>query len=407
MTRALILLLSALAVLPATAGDQGADDELRKRQAELETLRDQIKTYEERIARQVKTESTTLDLLDSYDKKGTLLRRLLSQLRREEAELQETIGTTRKTLESLGMELHFLRGHYARYVVAAYTGGAERDIELILASRSLNQASIRNEYLRRFAAQRKSDLGRILAKRSEIEEVEARAQQELTEERRLIAEKGAEEERLASLAEDRRTLLNRIRRDKSQLQREVERKNQGGAGPRGHHHPADRERARPRRAGTGGVEDLLPRRSPRAWGLTPARAGLRWPVNEGRVVARFGNQQHPTLKTVTQNTGIDIQVKAGSPVLSVARGEVATIWWLPSFGNLVILNHYGGYRTVYSHLCGDSCHGRAGGLRRRGDRTERRICGRPAPPLRDLEGERETEPRDLAGRPMTPPGNRS
>jgi murein DD-endopeptidase MepM/ murein hydrolase activator NlpD len=73
-------------------------------------------------------------------------------------------------------------------------------------------------------------------------------------------------------------------------------------------------------------------------------------VSEGRIVARFGNQRHPTLKTVSQNTGIDIAVRSGSPVMSVARGEVATIWWLPSFGNLVILNHSGGYRTVYSHL---------------------------------------------------------
>jgi murein DD-endopeptidase MepM/ murein hydrolase activator NlpD len=80
------------------------------------------------------------------------------------------------------------------------------------------------------------------------------------------------------------------------------------------------------------------------------RGRLRWPVDEGRVVAQFGNQRHPTLKTVTQNTGIDIAVKAGSAVTAVADGEVATIWWLPSYGNLLIVNHYGGFRTVYTHL---------------------------------------------------------
>lgn len=349
MKLSLILLLSVLAVLSAPAGDQEADDEIRKRQAELENLRDQIKTFEERIARQTKTESTTLELLDSYDKKATLLRRLLSQLRRQEAELQKTIGTTRKTLESLGAELQFLRDQYARYVVAVYEGGPERDIELLLASRSLNQASIRNEYLKRFAAQRKADVGRILEKRSEIEEVEARAQQELTEERRLIAEKGAEEERLASLAEDRRALLTRIRRDRSQLQREIERKNRAARDLEDivarliESERAREERAR-EEAGT------PPPALPPGAGFGDRRGRLRWPVSDGRVVARFGNQKHPTLKTVTQNTGIDIAVKAGSPVRSVARGEVATIWWLPSFGNLVILNHYGGYRTVYSHL---------------------------------------------------------
>jgi len=203
--------------------------------------------------------------------------------------------------------------------------------------------------LKRFAAQRKADVGRILTKRAEIEEVKARAQQELTEERRLIAEKGAEEERLASLAEDRRTLLGRIRRDRSQLQREIERKNRAARDLEDMiTRLIENERVREERAREEAKTPPPP--VPPGTGFDARKGRLRWPVTEGRVVARFGNQRHPTLKTVTQNTGIDIAVKAGSPVLAVARGEVATIWWLPSFGNLVILNHYGGYRTVYSHL---------------------------------------------------------
>jgi murein DD-endopeptidase MepM/ murein hydrolase activator NlpD len=43
-------------------------------------------------------------------------------------------------------------------------------------------------------------------------------------------------------------------------------------------------------------------------------------------------------------------VAQGSSVAAVADGEVSTIWWLPSYGNLVIVNHDGGYRTVYAHL---------------------------------------------------------
>jgi murein DD-endopeptidase MepM/ murein hydrolase activator NlpD len=67
-------------------------------------------------------------------------------------------------------------------------------------------------------------------------------------------------------------------------------------------------------------------------------------------VARFGTQQNPVLRTVTKNTGIDIALPAGTPVASVADGEVSTIWWLPSFGNLVIVSHSDGFRTVYAHM---------------------------------------------------------
>jgi murein DD-endopeptidase MepM/ murein hydrolase activator NlpD len=36
--------------------------------------------------------------------------------------------------------------------------------------------------------------------------------------------------------------------------------------------------------------------------------------------------------------------------LAVADGEVATISFIPGFGNVLILNHYSGFRTVYAHL---------------------------------------------------------
>ena len=43
-------------------------------------------------------------------------------------------------------------------------------------------------------------------------------------------------------------------------------------------------------------------------------------------------------------------VSSGSSVLSVADGEVSILTFIPGFGNIVILSHGDGYRTVYAHL---------------------------------------------------------
>jgi murein DD-endopeptidase MepM/ murein hydrolase activator NlpD len=80
------------------------------------------------------------------------------------------------------------------------------------------------------------------------------------------------------------------------------------------------------------------------------RGKLRWPVSRGTIQAHFGNQIHPVLKTVTQNTGIDITTPSGSDVYAVADGEVAVLSFIPGFGNVLILNHGNGFRTVYAHL---------------------------------------------------------
>lgn len=345
-----VVLISLL--LTAGGMHSSTKDEIKKRQAELQSIREQISQFEEKIQRQQKSEQATLELLDTYDRKATLVRRLIARLRSEEKEIQDSVEITHAEIKSLGSQLEFLKKHYANYVASAYKAGQLHDIELLLASRSINQFFIRGEYLRRFSDQRKSDIGKIRTKKDEIEEKQAQLQEQLSEERRLIAEKGAEEDRLAALVADRRQVLQQIRKDKKSAQRELDRRLASVKELEKliadliEQERIKRERLAAEQQRTG----KLPQ-PPAATGSFEAKRGrLRWPVSEGAVVAHFGNQRHPTLKTITQNTGIDIAVTAGTSVTAVADGEVATIWWLPSYGNIIIVDHYDGYRTVYSHL---------------------------------------------------------
>ena len=48
--------------------------------------------------------------------------------------------------------------------------------------------------------------------------------------------------------------------------------------------------------------------------------------------------------------GIDYAAPIGTPVFSVANGKVVHLGYSGAFGNLIILEHDGGYRTYYAHL---------------------------------------------------------
>jgi septal ring factor EnvC (AmiA/AmiB activator) len=335
-------------VLSAAGSEQ---EDIRTRQAELQNIRKQIQEYEQKIKQQQSKEKATLELLDAYDRKATLLRKLLSRLRAQEEELQDTIGRTRTELARLDDQLGFLKRHYANYARAAYKAGKAYDLELLLSSASINQFSVRSYYLRRFTEQRKRDAEKIGHKRTEIERVQYRLQLQLAEERRLIAEKAEEEDRLTALTAERKAILADIRKDKQLLQREIERQKQAAKDLENVIASLiEAERLRKEKREAELKERKLPQPPPTVGTFAAKKGKLRWPVAEGVVVAKFGNQVHPRLKTVTVNTGIDIQVKAGSPVVSVAEGEVSMILWYPSYGNLLIINHYDGYRTVYTHL---------------------------------------------------------
>ena len=76
---------------------------------------------------------------------------------------------------------------------------------------------------------------------------------------------------------------------------------------------------------------------------------LNWPVS-GKVVHSFGKYKNPELKTVLNNTGIDIRAEKGTEIRCVFSGIVSMITYMSGFGNTVIVDHKNGYYTVYTHM---------------------------------------------------------
>ena len=153
----LCLIVGCTAALPA-------QEEIKKRQAELEQIRERIRQFEGKIKEQQHNEQESLELLDTYDRKGDLLRELIGKLRSVEQMLQRRIEQTKSGMTKLESQMTFLKAHYARYMVSVYKSGRIHDLELLLSSASINQFTIRNEYLKRFSAQRKKDAEKIIAK---------------------------------------------------------------------------------------------------------------------------------------------------------------------------------------------------------------------------------------------------
>ncbi len=195
-------------------------------------------------------------------------------------------------------------------------------------------------------------------------------QDKLQHERLLISEKTLEEHNLNKTFAARRTVLKKIRQDKTMFKKQLSRKTEAYGQIeqiiadliekeriRKEHEEAER-RAKELAEAHKREKKILPA-SPSLPEPEEGNAGenfglkkgkLRWPVKNGSVQAHFGNQVHPILKTVTQNSGIDITTPVGSAVYAVADGEVSVISFIPGFGNILIINHYNGYRSVYAHL---------------------------------------------------------
>ena len=73
-----------------------------------------------------------------------------------------------------------------------------------------------------------------------------------------------------------------------------------------------------------------------------------WPA-QGPVVSPFGMRWHPILGGYRMHTGIDIAAPYGAPIVASDDGVVLFVGWYGGYGNTVIVDHGGGYSTLYAH----------------------------------------------------------
>jgi septal ring factor EnvC (AmiA/AmiB activator) len=95
------------------------------------------------------------------------------------------------------------------------------------------------------------------------------------------------------------------------------------------------------------VTDLAPQAT--VAGFRSRKGQLPMPV-KGLVEVGFGKVVNPRFNTVTVQKGIDVRAPQGAPVVSVGEGTVVFSGWLKGYGTLVIVDHGGGYHSLYAHL---------------------------------------------------------
>ncbi len=77
-----------------------------------------------------------------------------------------------------------------------------------------------------------------------------------------------------------------------------------------------------------------------------------YPLKINRTItSHYGLRKHPNKKNMQLHTGIDFRAKPGVKIYATADGAVEFAGRHSSgYGNLIILNHSLGFRTIYAHL---------------------------------------------------------
>lgn len=83
------------------------------------------------------------------------------------------------------------------------------------------------------------------------------------------------------------------------------------------------------------------------------KAFLRSPIEFARISSHFSlNRKHPVLHIIRAHKGTDYAAARGTPIRATGDGKVAFAGVKSGYGNVVILDHGQGYKTLYGHMNG-------------------------------------------------------
>ena len=86
-------------------------------------------------------------------------------------------------------------------------------------------------------------------------------------------------------------------------------------------------------------------------GSSMRKSFSRNPLPVTRITSRFNpNRLHPIFKTVRPHRGVDYGAAVGTPVQVTGDGRLAFVGRQGGYGNVVIVDHGRGIRTLYAHL---------------------------------------------------------
>ena len=397
--RSIALMMIFLATLVAGEPLHSAKPrDINKVKKEQQTLKQQLKETTKAIPENNRETERNLNRLSRLDADMADSRARISRISGSIDSINSAIKLRTDSIAELEGRIADMKAAYAKALRAAQPYREQNTLlSFIFSSESVRQAYQRFRYLKQFSSWRtqrtdelKGAMDELEKRRSALESIEQKRRNELSamnQEQAKLAKQQEQTSALVAKLKTERTSLNRTLKQREEraraLDRELDRLIAEEQARIERERKAEAERQRKELAkqkekqkektgtekdkaskgketasGAKGKSSAKPELSAEAaadrklTGSFAANKGrLLFPVaGKYRVVRTFGRQRHPELQHVeTNNSGIDIEVNAGTTARAIFEGTVSAVFKLPGYATIVMVRH-GEYISLYANL---------------------------------------------------------
>ena len=319
---------------------------------ELKGVKREIKAQKQLITKTRKVEaviSTELQEINrNLEQKESDLGRLDHDLRGVESSL----GRTGNEIGSVSDDANRKRQEIERRLSSLYKAGELGALRMFFSAESFPQIAENIRYMRSILdndkrifveynqkieelKKLKADLERDALKKERIMESMAQKKREIEQEKRKKADY------LVKVRQDRKSYessLKELQANASRLQSMMERLEALSRRKLSSRHEKPGSKPKP-------LAELPPVPDR---GFASQKGRMSLPVR-GAIIESFGKHKHPEFNSYTFSKGLSISANAGTEIKSIYEGNVIFANYFKGFGNMIIVDHGGGYFSLYAH----------------------------------------------------------
>lgn len=334
---------------------------------ELENQREKYKAeivkLNKLLFNETKKEKNALEDLKDINQKIAVRNKLINTINLEAKLLSNEIRTNEREIAKLNKSLKALKADYGEMIYKSYKSKSQQSRTMfLLSSQNFYQAYKRLEYMKQYTQFRKKQGEEILVQTNFIEKKnDSLVVQKKNKEELVLAEKNQKKE-IEADKKKQEILLSTIKKKEGKYRREIEKNVKEDKRIAAKIDKIIRDEIeRANRLALSKVKGKTTTTRKNEFILTPEakalatkfelnKGKLPWPVKEGLVVRKFGNQPHPTFPGIIINgTGLHIVTSKGSNAEAIFSGEVLNVL-VGTDGTKNVLIRHGNYISSYNHL---------------------------------------------------------
>ena len=348
----ILLFIIATSIPFAQKSSKEIQSDINNRNAELEKIRQEIKSVKSEIDSKINEEKNNQDIINKIDNKIILTEKLIQSLIKEEIYLSKLISKTEDRIIVKEKELMELQNQLKNRVRYLYKNGRENILEELFNIENSKNKIYRLKYLDILNKHESEIKERINRNINTLKKEKDNLTQEKKRKKQLLNEKNKKYENLEDDKILKKTYLNKLKKQKEELENKLlsKKKNLEKIETIISDLYNDKKESRKREKE---LELIRSRQNKSTTGnFSKMKGKLRWPT-DGNIINSFGIQKNSALNTEFENIGIDIKAKPNASVVAVVDGVVTVKESLEGYNTiseLLIINHGGGYLTVYKNI---------------------------------------------------------